>query len=79
MSINAGDMNNLVQPDRVHRSLYVEPEIFELEIDRIFGRAWLYVGHESQVPKPSAHSRNWAGHGTARNRRDVDPKKTVGT
>ena len=52
MAINAGDMNSLVQPDRVHRSLYVDPEIFEYEIDRIFGCAWLYVGHESQVPKP---------------------------
>jgi len=42
----------MVRPDRVHRQLYVDPEIFDLEVDNIFGRAWLYVGHESQVPKP---------------------------
>ena len=42
----------LVQPDRVHRSVYTDPALFELEMDRIFGRAWLILGHESQVARP---------------------------
>ena len=42
--------HTLVQADRVHKSVYTDPEIFELEMDRVYGQAWLYVGHESQVP-----------------------------
>jgi phenylpropionate dioxygenase-like ring-hydroxylating dioxygenase large terminal subunit len=42
----------LVEPGRVHRRVYADPDIFELEMERIFGRAWLFVGHASQVPKP---------------------------
>jgi phenylpropionate dioxygenase-like ring-hydroxylating dioxygenase large terminal subunit len=42
----------LVRDDSVHKSVYTDPEIFELEMDRIYGRAWIYVGHASQVPEP---------------------------
>jgi phenylpropionate dioxygenase-like ring-hydroxylating dioxygenase large terminal subunit len=34
----------------VHRAAYVDPAVFALEQERIFRRAWLYVGHESEVP-----------------------------
>jgi phenylpropionate dioxygenase-like ring-hydroxylating dioxygenase large terminal subunit len=43
------DLSCLVQPARVHRRLYSDPAIFDLELERIFGRAWIYVGHESQI------------------------------
>jgi len=44
------DIAKAVEPDRVHRSVYSEPAIFELEMERIFNKVWTYVGHESQVP-----------------------------
>jgi hypothetical protein len=31
-------LRNLVKPDRVHRDIYVSPEVFEHEMGRIFGR-----------------------------------------
>lgn len=43
---------NLVQPDQVHKSVYTDPAIFDMEMERLFGRAWIYVGHESQIPQP---------------------------
>jgi phenylpropionate dioxygenase-like ring-hydroxylating dioxygenase large terminal subunit len=46
---SAEDLFHRVQPARVHRSLYSDPDIFELEMRNIFGAAWIYVGHESQV------------------------------
>jgi phenylpropionate dioxygenase-like ring-hydroxylating dioxygenase large terminal subunit len=43
---------HLVKPDRVHRDLYSDPAIFALEMERVFARTWIYVGHESQVRNP---------------------------
>lgn len=45
------DLRSLVQEGRVHSRVYTDPVIFELEIERIFHRSWVYVGHESEVPK----------------------------
>ena len=42
----------LVRGDGVHRAAYVDPAVFALEEERIFRRAWLYVAHESEVPRP---------------------------
>ena len=45
-------VESLIEPGRVSRLVYTDPNVFELEMERIFGRAWLYVGHESQIPNP---------------------------
>jgi phenylpropionate dioxygenase-like ring-hydroxylating dioxygenase large terminal subunit len=42
----------LVESDRVHRDVYLSDAVFALEQERLFGRAWLYVGHLSQIPRP---------------------------
>jgi phenylpropionate dioxygenase-like ring-hydroxylating dioxygenase large terminal subunit len=42
---------DLVRDDCVHKSVYTDPDLFQLEMERIYGHAWIYVGHESQVPK----------------------------
>jgi phenylpropionate dioxygenase-like ring-hydroxylating dioxygenase large terminal subunit len=44
-------LHTLMRPDRVHRRVYTDPALFALEMRRIFGRAWVYVGHDSQVPR----------------------------
>ena len=46
------DFSKFVEADRVRREVYVDPEIFELEMQRIHERNWIYCGHQSQVPKP---------------------------
>ena len=45
-------IDDLVRDDAVHRSAYVDPTIFALEMERIFERTWVYVGHESELPEP---------------------------
>src|SRR5918992_2958432 len=42
----------LVEPDRVHRDVYIASEVFELEMERLWSRTWIYLGHTSQVPRP---------------------------
>ena len=42
----------LVRANAVHRDVYVDPEIFELEMERLWARTWIYVGHASQAPNP---------------------------
>ena len=55
------DLDALIQPHRVHRSLYTDADIFVAEMERIFGGAWVYLAHESQLPEPTTSSRpGWA-------------------
>ena len=46
----ASQWGDLIQPDRVHGSLYSDRAIFEAELQNIWYRTWVYVGHESEVP-----------------------------
>ncbi|MGB3488990.1 MAG: aromatic ring-hydroxylating dioxygenase subunit alpha [Xanthobacteraceae bacterium] len=41
---------NLIEPGRVHGSLYCAPEIFKIELEKIWYRTWVYVGHTSEIP-----------------------------
>lgn len=50
-SIQKSDISSLIEANRVHRRVYVDEEIFALEMDRIWGHAWIYVGHDSQIPE----------------------------
>jgi phenylpropionate dioxygenase-like ring-hydroxylating dioxygenase large terminal subunit len=45
-------MQNLlafIKPPYIHGSLYRDPEIFQRELDLIWHKVWIFVGHESEV------------------------------
>lgn len=49
-NINAQDLKNLIQTDGVAASLYNDPDLFQEELEKIWFKTWVYVGHESEVP-----------------------------
>ena len=49
-----GDLLGLVDVDKgiVSREIFVNEEVYRQEQERMFARAWLFVGHESQITRP---------------------------
>jgi benzoate/toluate 1,2-dioxygenase alpha subunit len=37
---------------RVRTSIYTDPRVFDAEMRQVFENNWVYVGHESEIPKP---------------------------
>ena len=56
-ALSALDYTALVRDDRIHASLYTDPRIFEAELEQIFYRGWIFVGHDSEVPRTAISSR----------------------
>jgi 3-phenylpropionate/trans-cinnamate dioxygenase alpha subunit len=58
-----GDMRELVDAERglVSRRIFIEPEIYEEELQRIFARCWLYLCHDSQIARPGDFLTTWMG------------------
>jgi phenylpropionate dioxygenase-like ring-hydroxylating dioxygenase large terminal subunit len=46
------DYKTLIQDDKIHASLYTDPRIFADEMECIFHRGWVFVGHDSETPRP---------------------------
>ncbi len=42
--------DSLIEADRVHGSLYTDEAVFAAELERIWARTWVFVGHVSEVP-----------------------------
>ncbi len=55
------DYSKLVDGSRVHGSAYRDPEIFQRELEEIWYKVWVYIGHESEVPNPGDFVRRQIG------------------
>ena len=68
------DVRALLRLDEglVHADVYASQSVFELEMEKIFHRGWVYVGHESEIPKNGDFVTRWIGtHSVILNRDDA--------
>ena len=50
-----------MQTGQLDRRIFVDPDIYAEEQEKVFGRAWLMIGHESLVPKPNDYFHTYMG------------------
>ena len=36
----------------ISREIFIKEEIYQRELEQVFARTWLFIGHESQIPNP---------------------------
>jgi fatty-acyl-CoA synthase len=46
MSLSTNEIQDQREPARVNSSVYVDEEIFQLEMERIWARSWIYAGYK---------------------------------
>ncbi len=45
------NIDALVERDRVHGDVYRDPEVFERELEILFSRNWVFIGHDGEIPE----------------------------
>lgn len=58
---NSPIYDELLEPTRVHGSLYTDQRVFDDELEKIWYQGWVFVGHVSEIAKPNDFVRKHLG------------------
>ena len=60
----ASKYDSMIKSNAIRSTLYTDPSIYEEELDKIFYRGWVFIGHESELLKPGDYIRRDLGRQT---------------
>lgn len=55
------DVKQLLAEDRADGSIYSNPDLYDMEMDRIFMHNWIWVAHRSELPEPGEFITTFVG------------------
>lgn len=53
------DVGNISDTGEIPTRIHNDREIYDLELERIFGRSWVFIGHESEIPEPGDYAKRY--------------------
>jgi phenylpropionate dioxygenase-like ring-hydroxylating dioxygenase large terminal subunit len=61
MTINFKGLQSQIEKGIVDPAIFLDEEIYQLELERVWKRSWLFVGHESMIPKAGDYITSYMG------------------